>query len=90
MEQDQPVVSIDCKKKENIGKFANKGVEYSKSGNPVAVFLDHDFYDHEKGKAIPYGTYDVANNEGFVNVGVSHDTARFAVNSIYVWWNEMG
>lgn len=89
MEHDQPVISIDCKKKENIGKFANKGEEYSKSGKPVVV-LDHDFYDREKGKAIPYGTYDVANNEGFVNVGVSHDTASFAVNSIYAWWNEMG
>ena len=89
MQQGQPVVSIDCKKKENIGKFANKGEEYAKSRNPVAV-LDHDFYDREKGKAIPYGTYDVANNEGFVNVGVSHDTASFAVNSIYAWWNEMG
>ena len=89
MSQGEPAISIDCKKKENIGKFANKGVEYSKSGEPVKV-LDHDFYDSEKGKAIPYGTYDIANNEGFVNVGISHDTASFAVNSINAWWNEMG
>lgn len=89
MEQGEPVISIDCKKKENIGKFANNGVEYSKSGNPVKV-LDHDFYDPEKGKAIPYGTYDIANNEGFVSVGISHDTASFAVNSINTWWTEMG
>lgn len=85
----QPVISVDCKKKENLGEFANKGAEYSPKGKPVTV-LDHDFYDSSKGKAIPYGTYDVANNEGYVNVGVSHDTARFAVNSIYAWWQEMG
>ena len=89
MEQCQPVISIDCKKKENLGNFANGGREYSKTGKPVKT-LDHDFYDPEKGKAIPYGTYDLANNEGFVNVGVSHDTASFAVNSIRSWWNEMG
>ena len=89
MEQVQPVISIDCKKKENLGNFANKGKEYAKTGKPVKT-LDHDFHDPEKGKAIPYGTYDLANNEGFVNVGVSHDTASFAVNSIRSWWNEMG
>ena len=89
MELGEPVISIDCKKKENIGRFANNGVEYSKSGNPIKV-SDHDFYDPEKGKAIPYGTYDIANNEGFVSVGISHDTASFAVNSISAWWSEMG
>ena len=89
LEQGEPVISIDCKKKENIGKFANNGVEYSKSGDPVKV-LDHDFYDPAKGKAIPYGTYDIANNEGFVCIGISHDTASFAVNSINTWWTEMG
>ena len=89
MEQCQPVISIDCKKKENLGNFANKGREYAKTGKPVKT-LDHDFYDPEKGKAIPYGTYDIAHNEGFVNVGVSHDTSTFAVNSIRSWWNEMG
>lgn len=89
MASGQPVVSVDCKKKENLGEFANKGVEYSKKKSPVAV-LDHDFYNPENGKAIPYGTYDIANNEGFVNVGISHDTASFAVNSISAWWTEMG
>ena len=89
MAEGQPVISIDCKKKENIGNFANKGREYAKKGSPIKV-LDHDFYDPKKGKAIPYGAYDIANNEGFVNVGVSHDTAGFAVNSIRAWWNEMG
>lgn len=89
MSAGQPVISVDCKKKENLGEFANKGVEYSRKGEPVKV-LDHDFCDSSKGKAVPYGTYDVANNEGYVNVGVSHDTARFAVNSIYAWWQEMG
>lgn len=85
----QPVISVDCKKKENLGEFANKGAEYSQKGKPVKV-LDHDFYDGSKGKAVPYGTYDVAGNEGYVNVGISHDTARFAVNSINAWWQEMG
>lgn len=85
----EPVISVDCKKKENLGEFANKGSEYRKKGDPLAV-LDHDFFDKDAGKAIPYGTYDIANNEGYVNVGISHDTASFAVNSIYAWWIEMG
>ena len=85
----EPVISVDCKKKENLGEFANKGSEYRKKGEPLAV-LDHDFFDKDAGKAIPYGTYDIANNEGYVNVGISHDTASFAVNSIYAWWIEMG
>ena len=85
----EPVISIDCKKKENLGEFAYKGVEYRKFKNPVAV-LDHDFYNPENGKAIPYGTYDIGNNEGYVSVGISHDTASFAVNSIYSWWTAMG
>ena len=85
----EPVVSVDCKKKENLGEFANKGSEYRKKGEPLKV-LDHDFFDHDAGKAIPYGTYDIANNEGYVSVGISHDTAGFAVNSIYTWWIEMG
>ena len=89
MQMGEPVISVDCKKKENLGEFANKGVEYNKVGQPVAV-LDHDFYDKEKGKAIPYGAYDIAHNEGYVNVGISHDTASFAVNSIHAWWREMG
>ena len=89
MENGFPVISIDCKKKENIGNFKNSGAEYAKKRNPVNV-LDHDFPLPDKGKAAPYGVYDIAANEGFVNVGVSSDTAQFAVNSIRSWWDEMG
>jgi len=84
-----PVISIDCKKKENIGKFQNNGVEYAPKGSPLRV-LDHDFPIAQQGKAVPYGVYDVANNEGYVNVGISKDTAAFAVQSIRTWWKEMG
>ena len=84
-----PVISVDCKKKENLGEFKNGGCEYAPSGSPIPV-NDHDFLDKELEKAVPYGAYDIAHNEGFVNVGVSADTAQFAVNSIRCWWNEMG
>ena len=84
-----PVISIDCKKKENIGNFKNSGGEYRPSKDPVEV-LDHDFPLPELGKAAPYGVYDIASNEGFVNVGISADTAQFAVNSIRMWWIQMG
>jgi len=84
-----PVISIDAKKKENIGNFKNNGVEYSKKGEAVKV-LDHDFPIKELGKATPYGVYDVMSNAGFVNVGISSDTAEFAVESIKRWWYEMG
>ena len=84
-----PVISIDCKKKENIGNFKNNGAEYRLEKNPVEV-LDHDFPLPELGKAAPYGVYDIASNEGFVNVGISADTAQFAVNSIRMWWLQMG
>ncbi len=85
----EPVISIDCKKKENIGNFQNNGVEYAQKKSPLQV-LDHDFPIAGQGKAVPYGVYDVANNEGYVNVGISKDTAAFAVQSIRTWWNEMG
>ena len=85
----EPVISIDCKKKENIGLFKNNGAEYNPKGEPIEV-LDHDFPLPEKGKAAPYGVYDIASNEGYVNVGVSSDTAQFAVNTIRAWWQEMG
>lgn len=85
----QPVISIDCKKKENIGNFKNVGAEYAPQKHPIKV-LDHDFPLPENGKAVPYGVYDIAYNEGYVNVGVSRDTAQFAVQSIRTWWNEMG
>lgn len=84
-----PVISIDCKKKENIGTFKNNGAEYVRKGQPIHV-LDHDFPVPEQGKAAPYGIYDIANNEGYVNVGISSDTAVFAVNSIRNWWYYMG
>ncbi len=85
----QPVISVDAKKKEFVGNFRNQGAEYQPKGKPVEV-LDHDFPLPELGKAIPYGVYDVGSNEGFVNVGISADTARFAAQSIRAWWNEMG
>lgn len=89
LETGEPVISIDCKKKENIGNFKNKGAEYAPKGTPVEV-LDHDFPIPGKGKAAPYGVYDISNNEGYVNVGISSDTAIFAVNSIRNWWYYMG
>ena len=89
IEQGEPVISIDAKKKENIGNFIGKGAEYAPKGNPVEV-LDHDFPLPEEGKAVPYGVFDMAANEGFVNVGISADTAEFAVESIYQWWLQMG
>jgi len=84
-----PVLSIDAKKKENIGNFKNSGAEYSPKHEPIKV-LDHDFPIKELGKATPYGIYDIMKNAGFVNVGISSDTAEFAVESIKKWWYEMG
>ncbi len=84
-----PVISIDCKKKENVGNFKNNGAEYAPICSPVEV-LDHDFPLPESGKAAPYGVYDIFNNEGYVNIGISADTAMFAVNSIRNWWYHMG
>jgi transposase len=86
---EQPVISVDAKKKENLGNFSNKGREYQPKKQPVETSM-HDFPDKELGKAIPYGVYDLAHNLGFVHVGIDHDTAEFAVNSIRVWWQEMG
>ena len=85
----QPVISIDCKKKENIGDYANVGSEWEPGGSPTRVGV-HDFPDPEMGKAIPYGVLDVAANEGWVNVGDDHDTPAFAVASIARWWERMG
>ena len=84
-----PVISVDTKKKELIGNFKNGGQEWRKLGQPRHV-RDHDFEDKELGKAIPFGIYDVSDNSGMVNVGVDHDTAEFAVNSIRTWWLRMG
>ncbi len=85
----QPVISVDTKKKELVGEFKNGGQEWQPKGEPEQVKV-HDFPDPELGKAIPYGVYDLASNEGWVNVGITHDTARFAVASIRRWWQEMG
>jgi hypothetical protein len=87
--QSQPVISIDTKKKELVGEYLNGGREWEPQGAPVEVRV-HDFVDPEKGKAIPYGIYDLASNEGWVSVGIDHDTAQFATASIRRWWREMG
>lgn len=84
-----PVISVDAKKKENLGNRVNKGREWRSKGNPRKVD-DHDFPDLEKGVAIPYGVYDVKKNLGWVNVGTDHETSVFAVESIYRWWKSMG
>jgi Rhodopirellula transposase DDE domain len=88
--QGAPVISVDTKKKELVGAFANKGREWRPYGEPVAVRV-HDFLDDRAvGKAVPYGIYDLGRDEGFVNVGTSADTGEFAVASIRTWWKTMG
>jgi len=89
LEAGVPVISIDTKKKENIGNFKNNGSEYRPKGNPRPV-LDHDFPLPELGKVSPYGVYVLNNNTGFINLGVSHDTPEFAGESVRVWWNTIG
>ena len=89
LEAGSPVISVDTKKKENIGNFKNNGGEYRLKNQPRKV-LDHDFPIEELGKIAPYGIYNVNNNVGFVNVGTSHDTSEFAVESISRWWETVG
>jgi transposase len=84
-----PVISIDTKKKELVGEYKNGGREWRRKGDPVAVKA-HDFPDKELGKAIPFGVYDIGANQGFVNVGITHETAAFAVASIHSWWRQLG
>lgn len=84
-----PVISVDTKKKELIGQFAQAGREWRPKGEPERV-QTYDFIDRGKGKAIPYGVYDIGRNEGWVNVGCDHDTATFAAESIRRWWARMG
>ena len=84
-----PVISIDCKKKELVGEFKNAGREWHPKGEPEAVRV-HDFLDKDRGKAIPYGVFDVTRNRGWVSVGVDHDTAEFAVATITRWWEQVG
>ena len=85
----QPVISVDTKKKELVGDFKNSGREYRPAGNPEKVRV-HDFLIKELGRAVPYGVYDLAANAGWVNLGIDHDTAVFAVHSIRRWWQEIG
>jgi Rhodopirellula transposase DDE domain len=84
-----PVVSVDCKKKELVGQFHNGGKQWRPEGDPEQVNV-HDFIDKQLGKAIPYGVYDVGANTGWVSVGVDHETAAFAVNTLRSWWNTAG
>jgi len=85
----QPVISVDTKKKELVGDFKNGGREWQPKGEPEEVRV-HDFLDKKLGKAIPYGVYDLTNNQGWVSVGIDHDTAQFATAAIGRWWKKMG
>jgi hypothetical protein len=87
--RNQPAISVDTKKKEWVGEFKNAGREWRRRGRPEEVAV-HDFPDPERKKAIPYGVYDLTRDEGWVSVGIDHDTARFAAASIRRWWNKMG
>lgn len=86
---DQPVISVDAKKKEVVGDFANAGREYQPKGHPEKVRV-YDFPDKQLGKVCPYGVYDITQNQGWVSVGIDHDTAQFAVATIRRWWVKMG
>ena len=87
--ENEPVISVDTKKKENIGNFKNAGSEYCPIGKPTKV-LDHDFPLKELGSVRPYGIYDIDKNEGYVSLGINNDTSEFAVQSIQNWWEQMG
>jgi len=84
-----PVISVDTKKKELVGNYKNNGKEWLPQGKPIEVKV-YDFIDKKLGKAIPYGVYDITKNKGFVSVGIDHDTAEFAVETIRRWWNGVG
>ena len=88
-QRNQPTISVDTKKKELVGNFKNGGREWRPRGRPVEVTV-HDFPDPNVKKAIPYGVYDLTRNEGWVSIGIDHDTARFAAASIRRWWKKMG
>jgi hypothetical protein len=88
-QQQQPVISVDAKKKELLGEYRNQGQEWQAKGKPIPVKV-YDFVDKQRGKALPYGVYDLLLNQGWVSVGIDHDTAQFAVESIRRWWYEMG
>ncbi|HEY4388973.1 MAG TPA: ISAzo13 family transposase, partial [Ktedonobacteraceae bacterium] len=84
-----PIISVDCKKRELLGQFKNNGAEWQAKGEATEVNV-YDFLSLADGKAIPYGMYDLVHNHGFVNVGIDHDTAEFAVESIRRWWQQRG
>ena len=86
---DEPVISVDTKKKELVGNFKNNGREWRPKASPEAVNV-HDFIDPKLGRAVPYGIYDIGDNKGWVSVGTDHDTASFAVHAIRRWWLAMG
>jgi transposase len=88
-EKGNPIISVDCKKKELIGNFKNNGLEWQPKGKNTTVNV-YDFKNLSDGKAVPYGVYDVIKNAGFVNVGIDHETSSFAVESIRRWWNTVG
>jgi len=85
----QPVISVDAKKKELVGNFKNNGKEWHKGKEPEEVNV-YDFLNDAEGKAIPYGVYDLSQNKGWVSIGIDHDTAEFAVETIKKWWIKMG
>ena len=85
----EPAISVDTKKKELVGDFKNAGREWHPQGSPPQVRV-HDFIIPELGRAVPYGVYDIADNTGWVSVGIDHDTAAFAINAIRSWWTQMG
>ena len=85
----EPVISVDAKKRELVGDFKAVGREFEPKGTPVEV-RGHDFKDKQLGHAIPYGVYDLATDEGWVSVGITSDTAQFAVNTIISWWEHLG
>jgi transposase len=89
LKRGEPVISVDTKKKELVGRFKNAGEQWRAKGYPEEVNV-HDFPDKDKGKAIPYGVYDLKRNVGWVSVGIDHDTAAFAVETIRRWWRQLG
>ena len=89
LEAEEPAISVDTKKKELVGQYKNAGQALRPKGDPECVNA-HDFPDKDRGKAIPYGVYDLAENEAWVSVGISHDTAEFAVETIRTWYRELG
>jgi hypothetical protein len=87
--QNNPIISVDTKKKEILGNFKNEGKQWRPIGEPIKV-NDHDFASPSLPRALPYGIYDVVKNYGYINIGIDHDTSEFAVNSIYGWWQTYG